>query len=60
MDQEVQATLTEVLGITMATKAVVSVGTITEEREAVSDLIERFSRLEKERVELQETLSSKE
>ncbi|KAM4584526.1 IQ domain-containing protein E isoform 2-T2 [Odontesthes bonariensis] len=59
LDQEVQATLTEVLGVTMATKAAVSVGTITEEREEVSDLIERLGHLEKERVELQETLSGK-
>uniref|UniRef100_A0A4W6FDJ0 IQ motif containing E n=1 Tax=Lates calcarifer TaxID=8187 RepID=A0A4W6FDJ0_LATCA len=60
LDQEVQATPAEILGFTMATEAVVSVGTITEEGEEVSDLRERFSQLEKERVELQETLSSKE
>lgn len=60
MDQEVQATPTESLGFTMATEAVVSVGTITEEGEEGFDLRERFSLLEKERVELQDTLSSKE
>ncbi|KAM9770858.1 IQ domain-containing protein E [Menidia menidia] len=59
LDQEVQATLPGVLEITMATKAVVSVGTITEEREAVSDLTERLTQLEEERVKLQETLSNK-
>ncbi|GAA6221643.1 IQ domain-containing protein E [Lates japonicus] len=59
LDQEVQATPAEILGFTMATEAVVSVGTITEEGEEVSDLRERLSQLEKERVELQETLSSK-
>ncbi|TMS22871.1 IQ domain-containing protein E [Larimichthys crocea] len=59
LDQEVQATPTESLGFTMATEAVVSVGTITEEGEEGFDLRERFSQLEKERVELQDTLSSK-
>ncbi|KAE8300460.1 IQ domain-containing protein E [Larimichthys crocea] len=59
LDQEVQATPTESLGFTMATEAVVSVGTITEEGEEGFDLRERFSLLEKERVELQDTLSSK-
>lgn len=51
---------TEILGFTMATEAVVSVGTNTEEGEEVSELRERLSQLEKERAELQETLSSKE
>ncbi|XP_022594020.1 IQ domain-containing protein E [Seriola dumerili] len=59
LDQEVQATPTEILRFTMATEAVVSVGTITEEGEEDSDLRERVSQLEKERVELQEMLSSK-
>ncbi|TKS68532.1 IQ domain-containing protein E [Collichthys lucidus] len=59
LDQEVQATPTEGPGFTMATEAVVSVGTITEEGEKGFDLRERFSQLEKERAELQDTLSSK-
>ncbi|XP_035515204.1 IQ domain-containing protein E isoform X1 [Morone saxatilis] len=59
LDREVQATPTEILGFTMATEAVVSVGTVTEEGEEVSDLRERLSQLEKERVELEERLSSK-
>ncbi|XP_041839908.1 IQ domain-containing protein E isoform X2 [Melanotaenia boesemani] len=59
LDQEAQATLPEILGITMATKAVVSVGTITEERQEVSDLRECLCQLEKERVELLETLARK-
>ncbi|XP_040891091.1 IQ domain-containing protein E isoform X2 [Toxotes jaculatrix] len=59
LDQEVQVTPTEILGFTMATEAVVSVGTITEEGEEVSYLRERLSQLEKEEVELQEALSSK-
>lgn len=60
MDQEVQAVPTEILGFTMATEAVVSVGTMTEEGEGISDARERLSQLEEERAELQETLSSKE
>ncbi|KAI3353400.1 hypothetical protein L3Q82_019938, partial [Scortum barcoo] len=59
LDQEVQAAPTESLGFTIATEAVVSVGTNTEEGEEVSELRERFSQLEKEKAELQEMLSSK-
>ncbi|KAA8595262.1 hypothetical protein FQN60_012397 [Etheostoma spectabile] len=59
LDQEVQATSTEILGFPMATVAVVSVGTSTEEGEEVSDLREHLGQLEKEKVEFQETLSSK-
>lgn len=63
LDQEVQTTPTESLdvkqGFAMATEAVVSVGTITEEGEEVSALRGRLSQLEIERAELQETLSSK-
>ncbi|XP_070683993.1 IQ domain-containing protein E [Pempheris klunzingeri] len=59
LDQEVQATPAEILGFTMATEAGVSVGTMTEEREEVSDLRERLGQLETERAELQERLSSK-
>ncbi|KAG8014619.1 IQ domain-containing protein E [Nibea albiflora] len=59
LDQEVQATPTEIPGFTMATEAVVSVGTITEEGEEGVDLRERFSQLEKERAELQDRLSNK-
>lgn len=47
-------------GFTMATEAVVSVGTITEEEEEVAALRRRLSQLETERAELQESLSSKE
>lgn len=60
LDQEVQATATEILGFTVATEAAVSVGTMTEEGEEVSDLRKRLSQLEEEGVELQKTLSSKE
>ncbi|XP_070845910.1 IQ domain-containing protein E isoform X1 [Chaetodon trifascialis] len=59
LDQEVQAVPTETVGFTMATEAGVSVGTNTEDGEDVSDLRERLSQLEKERAELQETLSGK-
>ncbi|XP_042341894.1 IQ domain-containing protein E [Plectropomus leopardus] len=59
VDQEVQATPTESLGFTMATEAGVSVGTMTEEGEEDCDLRERLSQSERERVELQEMLSSK-
>lgn len=51
---------TEILGFTMATEAVVSVGTITDKGEEFSDLREGLSQLEKEKVELQQILSSKE
>lgn len=60
LDQEVEATPAEILRFTMATEAVVSVGTNTEEGEEDSDLRERLSQSEKERAELQEMLSSKE
>lgn len=63
-DQEVQTTPTEILHVTpgfaMATKAVVSVGTVTEEADEVFDLRESVSQLEAERVELQERLARKE
>ncbi|XP_023122554.2 IQ domain-containing protein E [Amphiprion ocellaris] len=59
LDQEVQATLAEIPGFAIATEAVVSVGTVTEEEEEVSDLREPLNQLEKERAELQETLSRK-
>uniref|UniRef100_UPI0037E73EA9 IQ domain-containing protein E n=1 Tax=Semicossyphus pulcher TaxID=241346 RepID=UPI0037E73EA9 len=59
LDQEVQATPTEILGSTMATEAVVSVGTLTEGGEEGSDLREGLSQLETERAALQERLSSK-
>nr|XP_019958639.1 PREDICTED: IQ domain-containing protein E [Paralichthys olivaceus]XP_019958640.1 PREDICTED: IQ domain-containing protein E [Paralichthys olivaceus] len=59
LDQEVQATPTDILGSTMATEAVVSVGTMTEEEEEFSDMRESLSQLEKEKVELQESLRSK-
>ncbi|KAM9856785.1 IQ domain-containing protein E [Aulostomus maculatus] len=63
LDQEVQTTPTESLdatkAVTMATGAVVSVGTNTDEGDAVWDLRGRVSQLETERAELQEMLSSK-
>ncbi|XP_038568819.1 IQ domain-containing protein E [Micropterus salmoides] len=59
LDREVQAVPTEILGFTMATEAVVSVGTITDKGEEFSDLREGLSQLEKEKVELQQILSSK-
>ncbi|KAM9314874.1 IQ domain-containing protein E [Pholidichthys leucotaenia] len=59
LDQAVQATPSEGLGSAMATEAVVSVGTNTEEGEEVLDLRERLSQLEEERAELQEMLSNK-
>ncbi|XP_041640378.1 IQ domain-containing protein E isoform X2 [Cheilinus undulatus] len=59
LDQEVQATPEEILGFTIATEAVVSVGIMTEEWEEVSYLRERLSQLEKERADLEEKLSNK-
>ncbi|KAK2817323.1 hypothetical protein Q5P01_025514 [Channa striata] len=59
LDKEVQATLTEIQGFTIATEAVVSVGTMTENGEEVSDLRGRLSQLEMEKVELQERLSAR-
>lgn len=60
LDQEAQATPTEILGFTMATEAMVSVGSMTEEGEENLELRERLSQLEGERAGLQEMLSSKE
>ncbi|XP_028303968.1 IQ domain-containing protein E isoform X1 [Gouania willdenowi] len=58
LDQEVQTTLSESQGFSIATEAGVSVGTMTEEREElVSALMERLSQLEKEKADLQERLS---
>lgn len=51
---------TEMQAFTMATEAVVSVGTMTEEVEEVSGLKELLSQLEKARAELQQMLSHKE
>ncbi|KAM6939474.1 IQ domain-containing protein E [Xenentodon cancila] len=59
LDKEVQATLTEVPGFTMATDSVVSIGTVTEEWKEVSDLRERLSQWERERADTQQSLSSK-
>ncbi|XP_075947680.1 IQ domain-containing protein E isoform X1 [Anarhichas minor] len=59
LDREVQASPAEIPGFTMATEAVVSVGTMTEEGEEPSGLRECLGQLEEERVELQERLSSK-
>lgn len=60
LDQEVEATPADILRFTMATEAVVSVGTNTEEGEENSELSERLGQLEKEKAELQELLSNKE
>ncbi|CAJ1054025.1 IQ domain-containing protein E isoform X2 [Xyrichtys novacula] len=60
LDQEVQATPTEILGFAMATEAVASVGTMTVERVEDSDMRERLSQSEKEGAELEEKLSCKE
>ncbi|XP_062242925.1 IQ domain-containing protein E [Platichthys flesus] len=60
LDQEVQATPADIPGFTMATEAVVSVGTMTEEEEEeFSDLRENLGQLEKEKFELHESLTSK-
>ncbi|XP_035769555.1 IQ domain-containing protein E [Neolamprologus brichardi] len=59
LDKEVQTTLTESLAFTMATEAVVSGGTLTDEREEVSELRERSSQLEEEKMALEELLSSR-
>ncbi|XP_028995464.1 IQ domain-containing protein E isoform X2 [Betta splendens] len=61
LDQEVQsqATPIQVPRLTMATEAVASVGVMTEDREELSDLRACLSQVEKEKVELQETLSRK-
>ncbi|XP_068177432.1 IQ domain-containing protein E [Antennarius striatus] len=58
-DRGTQTVPTEILRSTMATEAVVSVGTITEGWEEATHLRERLSRLEEERAELEETLRSK-
>lgn len=60
MDKEVQTTLTESVAFTMATEAVISGGTLTDEREEVSELRERSSQLEEEKMALEELLSSRE
>lgn len=51
---------TEMQGFTMATEAVLSVGTMTEEVEEISGLKDLLSQLEETRAELQQTLSHKE
>lgn len=60
MDQWVQVTPTEDLVFTMATEAVVSVGSMTEDREEISVLREHLSQLEEEKAGLHERLLSKE
>lgn len=61
MDVGVQATPTDCPGFTIATEAEVSVGATAEgEKDAVAKLRQRLSQLEKERAELQQTLTSKE
>ncbi|KAL6111000.1 iqce [Pungitius sinensis] len=60
LDRGVQATHAEAPGFTMATEATVSAGTVTEGGGEVPALRERLDQLEKEKVELQQRLSSKE
>ncbi|XP_047220180.1 IQ domain-containing protein E isoform X2 [Girardinichthys multiradiatus] len=59
LDKKVQTMPTEAPGLTMATEAVVSVGTVTEQEREVSDLREHLSQLEEEISELQERLTNK-
>ncbi|XP_024914483.1 IQ domain-containing protein E isoform X2 [Cynoglossus semilaevis] len=60
LDVGVQATPTDCPGFTIATEAEVSVGATAEgEKDAVAKLRQRLSQLEKERAELQQTLTSK-
>lgn len=58
MDQGVQVGPTEDAAFTAAREALVSVGTMTEEREQISILRERLSQLEEERAGLEEKLSN--
>lgn len=60
LEQEVQTVPAGIQAFTMATEAVVSVGTMTEEVEECSGLKELLSQVEKGRAELQEALSHKE
>ncbi|XP_037327835.2 IQ domain-containing protein E isoform X2 [Pungitius pungitius] len=60
LDRGVQATRAEAPGFAMATEATVSAGTATEGGGEVPALRERLDQLEKEKVELQQRLSSKE
>ncbi|XP_043971106.1 IQ domain-containing protein E isoform X1 [Gambusia affinis] len=57
-NEEAPAMPTEVPGFPLATDAVVSRGTVTEQKREVSALRERLGQLEEERAELQERLSS--
>ncbi|XP_027872093.1 IQ domain-containing protein E isoform X1 [Xiphophorus couchianus] len=57
-NKEAQAMPTEVPGFPLAIDAVVSMGTVTEQKREVSALRERLGQLEEERAELQENLSS--
>ncbi|XP_008402709.1 IQ domain-containing protein E isoform X2 [Poecilia reticulata] len=58
-NEQAQTVPAEVPGFPLATDAVVSMGTVTEQKREVSALRERLSQLDEERVELQERLSSK-
>lgn len=60
MDQGVQADFTEEPEFTAARETVVSVGTMTEEKEEISISREQLSRLEEEKAGLVEKLSSQE
>lgn len=60
MDQGVQVDPTEDPAFTAARETLVSVGTMTEDREQSSILRERLSQLEAERAGLVEKLSSQE
>ncbi|XP_035993319.1 IQ domain-containing protein E isoform X3 [Fundulus heteroclitus] len=58
LDKELQSPPTEAPGFTMATEAVVSVGTNTEQEKELSALREHLGQLEEERAELQERLTN--
>uniref|UniRef100_A0A3P9M3G9 IQ motif containing E n=1 Tax=Oryzias latipes TaxID=8090 RepID=A0A3P9M3G9_ORYLA len=60
LDKEVQIPLTETQTFSMATEARVSVGTITEECEAIAGLKECLNQSERKRIDLEETLAIKE
>lgn len=60
MDQGVQVDPTEDAAFAAARETLVSVGTMTEEREQISILRERLSQVEEERAGLEEKLSNQE
>lgn len=60
MDQGVQVDFTEDPEFTVARETLVTVGTMTEEKEQISVLREQLSRVEEEKAGLVEKLSSQE